>query len=349
MFPETFAEQWIDRLTKVGQTVLDPFSGRGTTACQAVLMERRAVACDVNDVAYCLTKAKVCAPSESIVFDRLRATKHKYRSTRWTNRAKECPEFFKHAFAESTLAQLLFLREALEWRTRRSDAMLAALVLGALHGDNTPRYLSNQMPRTISTKPRYSVNFWKKRGMAPPERDVFDVVEHYIAFRYESERPRGDALILHTDMRDLPRKVDPVKYPVRCVITSPPYFDVTNFEEDQWLRLWFLGGPPMPSAGRLSRDDRYSFEPKYWSFIADMWRSIAGFAQKNTDVIIRIGSSRIEPEHLSRLLHLSARVTNRKVRLVSKDVSELQRRQTDAFRPGTVGCRVEVDCHFNIA
>ena len=24
----------------------------------------------------------------------------------------------------------------------------------------------------------------------------------------------------------------------------PPYLDVTHFEEDQWLRLWFLGGPP---------------------------------------------------------------------------------------------------------
>jgi site-specific DNA-methyltransferase (adenine-specific) len=62
MFPEAFAEAWIERLTKRGDVVLDPFSGRGTTAFQSLLMNRRAVASDVNDVAFCLTKAKTCAP-----------------------------------------------------------------------------------------------------------------------------------------------------------------------------------------------------------------------------------------------------------------------------------------------
>src|SRR5258705_2335387 len=45
-----------------------------------------------------------------------------------------------------------------------------------------------------------------------------------------------------------------------CVITSPPYLDVTNFEEDQWLRLWFLGGPPYPTRHRLASDDRHMQE-----------------------------------------------------------------------------------------
>lgn len=37
MFPEAFAEQWIKKLTKPEETVLDPFSGRGTTALTALL------------------------------------------------------------------------------------------------------------------------------------------------------------------------------------------------------------------------------------------------------------------------------------------------------------------------
>ena len=40
MFPESFAERWIKRLTRPGETVLDPFSGRGTTALTALLNGR---------------------------------------------------------------------------------------------------------------------------------------------------------------------------------------------------------------------------------------------------------------------------------------------------------------------
>ena len=42
MFPESFAETWIDQLSKPGEIVLDPFSGRGTTAFQSMLMGRQA-------------------------------------------------------------------------------------------------------------------------------------------------------------------------------------------------------------------------------------------------------------------------------------------------------------------
>ena len=58
MFPERFAETWISRLTKPGDRVLDPFCGRGTTPFQSVLMGREAIACDINPVASCVSKAK---------------------------------------------------------------------------------------------------------------------------------------------------------------------------------------------------------------------------------------------------------------------------------------------------
>jgi hypothetical protein len=30
----------------------------------------------------------------------------------------------------------------------------------------------------------------------------------------------------------------------KLLLTSPPYFGITNYHYDQWLRLWLLGGPP---------------------------------------------------------------------------------------------------------
>ena len=48
MFPETFVATWVDRLTRKGDVVLDPFCGRGTAPFQSLLMDRGSVGCDIN-------------------------------------------------------------------------------------------------------------------------------------------------------------------------------------------------------------------------------------------------------------------------------------------------------------
>ncbi len=348
MFPESFAEHWIERLTKPDEVVLDPFSGRGTTAICALLMGRRAIACDVNDVAFCLTRAKTCAPSFSALKARLTRLAAGFDAAKWCAQARKSPEFFRYAFHNRTLAQLLYLRSTLGWKRSGSDGMIAALVLGSLHGemDKSSSYFSNQMPRTISTKPAHSVRFWQERGLEAPERDVFALLRSRAEYRYESDPPRGEAMVLHRDMRELPRITDDLPAPINCAIMSPPYLDVTNFEEDQWLRLWFSGGPSHPTRGRVSRDDRHETADSYWRFIADMWRSIGQVMGDRANVVIRLGSRLTPPEELQKLLVASSRFSGRKIRLVYQEVSALKNRQTDAFRPGSKGCAVEVDCHF---
>jgi hypothetical protein len=348
MFPETFAETWIAKLSRRGDYVFDPFSGRGTTAFQSLLMGRRSVACDVNDVAYCVTKAKVQAPTLQGVTRRLNVLEAGYDSRVWQAAAKKLPEFFAYAYSRRTLGQILYLRRELEWQANRTDCMIAALSLGALHGETqkSPSYLSNRMPRTISTKPAYSVRFWKERDLMPPLRDTFKLLRTQAQYRYESERPEGDSVVLHTDMRKLAWLKDELPGPIRLVVTSPPYFDVTNFEEDQWLRLWFLGGPPHPTRHRVSRDDRHEREGAYWTFIADMWRMLGAVMAKCAHVIIRLGGRGLTPEDMARKLEGTSTFAQRPVRLISQSVSTLKRRQTDSFRPGSTGCLVELDCHF---
>jgi|ERR1019366_2797040 hypothetical protein len=348
MFPESFAERWIKRLTRPGDTVLDPFSGRGTTALTALLNGRNAVACDVNDVAFCLTRAKTSAPTVRSLLRRIDQLESEFRFSARTQPASDHTDFFQSCFSARTLAQLSYLRASLQWRKRRTDTMVGALLLGILHGETSPssKYLSNQMPRTISTKPAYSLRFWRRHNLKPPDKDVFATLKDVALYRYESPRPVGSAHIIHGDMRKLPfdlslRKTRPV-----CAITSPPYLNVTNFEEDQWLRLWLLGGPPAPTRGRLSRDDRHLRPDAYWQFIADMWRSLGAVVAENGHVVVRIGSRSMETDAVKRALTASSRFSGRKISLVSSRVTEIKKRQTDAFRPGTLGCRIEVDCHF---
>jgi hypothetical protein len=351
MFPESFAEYWIKRLTKPSDTVLDPFSGRGTTALTALLCGRNAISSDVNGVAICLTRAKTSPPTFEWLKERLSRLRKEFDAAAWQEQARNSDEFFQHAYAPATLRQLLYLRETLNWKESRADNMLAALTLGSLHGEaSSSRYLSNQMPRTISTKPRYSVNFWKERKLVAPERNVFDVLDRMAAFRYESPLPEGESLVLHTDMRNLPRSIESTpERPIHCAITSPPYLNVTSFEEDQWLRLWFLGGLDYPKKSSVSRDDRHGTADNYWSFIGDMWRSLGAVMGDGAHIVIRIGSRKLSPDLLKRSLKGCSEFSGRKVKLVSSRVTEIKKRQTDAFRPGTKGCVVELDCHFRFA
>ena len=70
---------------------------------------------------------------------------------------------------------------------------------------------------------------------------------------------------------------------------------------------------------------------------------------EKSDVVIRVGARRISPSRLVSGLEGVARASGRRVKLVNHEVSSIVRRQTDAFRPGSTGCKVEVDCHFRMA
>jgi hypothetical protein len=54
---------FIDRLTRAGDTVYDPFMGRGTTLVEASLMGRRAYGCDVNPLSRVLCEPRLDPPT----------------------------------------------------------------------------------------------------------------------------------------------------------------------------------------------------------------------------------------------------------------------------------------------
>ena len=347
MFPESFVERWVSQLTKPGDTVLDPFCGRGTTPFQSILMDRRAIANDINPLAYCVSLAKTNAPSLSAVRARITRLTNSFDQQRWAEVAADLPEFFQHAYAPLALAQLCYLRDQLHWQRSSVDAMVAALTLGRLHGEmgRSPRYLSNQMPRTISTKPAYSVRWWQARGLRPPERDAFALLQSEASYRYVNGAPTGDATVLLGDMRGLPAVLKGHS-PVSLVVTSPPYLDVTSFEEDQWLRLWFLGGATEPRRGRISRDDRHEWRGSYWLMIADLWRALGPLVQAKGHVVVRIGGKGLTSKQLVDGLEGTSSLSRRKVQLKEYTVSAIKGRQTRTFAKTAAACADEVDCHF---
>ena len=194
-FPETFVEKQLASSCHRG-VVFDPFCGRGTTVFESLIRGRRGAGCDISPVAACIAGAKCDPPGLSDVLERLSALETRSHSFRSSANLGELAEFFSHCFAPATFNQVVFLKESLHWLNDRTDRFIAALSLGALHGEShrSPNYFSNRMPRTISTNPEYSVRWWRENDHPPPVRDVFSILRYMSRYRFETAPPslRGE-------------------------------------------------------------------------------------------------------------------------------------------------------------
>jgi hypothetical protein len=344
MFPEAFVRKHLV-WSRPGDVVFDPFSGRGTTVFESLLNNRIGFGCDLNSVAVCVSNAKADPPDYGELCGRLE-TLSQSKVKIDNSLAKD--EFFNACFHPETLQQLLLLRRTLNWRRNRSDRFIAALVLGSLHGEShrSERYFSNRMPRTISTKPTYSVGWWKKHKLHPPKRDVFKILKGMIDFRYASERPIARGLIKQVDARNAIIAFPKLEGCVSLVITSPPYLDTTNFEEDQWLRLWFLGGPTRPKS-RAHGDDRHGEEDRYWDFLTEAWAGMGPLLKRQAHVIVRIGGKRLSKDEIETGLTESLEEgLDKKLSLLGSKSSEITSGQARTFQPAAAMPSTEHDFHF---
>ena len=349
MFPESFVRKNVLAWSKRDDIILDPFSGRGTTVFESLLNGRRALGCDTNPVAFCLSRAKADPPSLREVTDRLIDLEEK--SARFSTRAAETKdEFFTLCFSEATLQQLLFLKRDLNWRKDRADCFIAALALGCLHGEShkTAACFSNRMPRTISTKPGYSVRWWREKGCIPPEREVFSILRMAAKYRYESPVPSLKGRVVEGDARRAGTMLRAYKERVKLIVTSPPYLDITDYHEDQWLRLWFLGGPSKPISGQ-GKDDRHRRVEVYWQFLSEAWKGVAPLLSDSAQVIVRIGGTRLAEDELSSGLLASLNSTGLKFKLAEGRQSDIKNGQRRIFGPVPTTARVEHDFRFRLA
>lgn len=353
MFPEDFVAKQVLAHTKRGEWVFDPFSGRGTTVFESLLNERPAAGTDINAVAACVAGAKANPPALHNVLTRLDALEEVAKARPVQAELVPTSEFFRWCFHVNTLAEVCFLRESLDWQRSKVDRFIAAVVLGCLHGEShkTPNCLSNRMPRTISTKPGYSVSWWSARGLVAPERKTFDVLRTMVRFRLQAKRPALAGEVKLRDARQSGRAFPSLREKVSLIVTSPPYLDTTDYNEDQWLRLWFLGGADKPHGG-VSRDDRHTRLENYWKFLRETWEGVQPLVRRGTHVVVRIGGTSVPKQDLSEglLLSLKLGLSSYRVKtLHAAATTEIRNRQTNVFRPGTSAKRFEHDFTFKIA
>jgi hypothetical protein len=204
------------------------------------------------------------------------------------------------------------------------------------------------MPRTISTKPAYSVRWWHKNACFPPKRDVFSILTAAADYRYQSPLPTVRGRVVEGDVRKASTMLRGYKEKVKLVITSPPYLDITDYHEDQWLRLWFLGGPMRPISGQ-GKDDRHRIVEGYWQFLSEAWLGIAPLLQDSAQVVVRIGGTRLSAVELQDGLLASLNSTYHRFKLREYKQSDIKNGQKRIFSARSSKVGIEHDFRFQIA
>ena len=248
--PPAMAHALVERFSRPGDVVLDPFCGRGTVPLQATLRRRVGVGVDLNPLAALLTGAVLDPPSHREAQDRLARLRIDWTidQDRWRDEALELQTASAVApslFHPETLAELLHLRRALDRRDPVDRFLLAALA-GILHGSR-PSHLTDAMPNAFSMAPRYTQGWLAEQASARPRRDVHALLAVRLRRLYRDGLPVARGIALQGDARGAAAPVAAALRAralpdrVRLVVTSPPYLRVVRYGLANWLRLWLLG------------------------------------------------------------------------------------------------------------
>lgn len=344
MFPLAFPRKILGAYARQGQRVLDPFCGRGTTNFAARLAGLDTVGVDSNPVAAAITSAKLATATPGAVVQAARRILDEGTRVKMPS-----GEFWSLAYRPEVLGSLCRLREALLTDcSSQARRVLRAIVLGALHGPRakgSATYFSNQCTRTFAPKPGYAARFWKSRKLVPPQVDVLEVIR-VRAERYLGEcLPAVDGIALLDDIRS-PGRLQAIsgERGFDWIITSPPYYGMRTYVQDQWLRYWFMGGPDHVEykvSGQLNHMSPETFAAQ----LKQVWGNAALVATKNARLVVRFGGIRDRKADPGELIRESFQQSAWRLQHVHEAGSAASgKRQADAFLKTKTKPMTEYDC-----
>lgn len=290
MFPVLFSDEVVRTYTRPGEVVLDPFAGRGTAVFSAATQDRRAIGIEINPVGYVYAKAKL-SPATRDEFE-LRLDELGEFAAQFKDEAQRLPHFFYRCFARRVLRFLVAARAELNWRRNKVDRTVMALLLVSLHG-KMGTALSNQMRQTKSMSPQYAVRWWDERELDPPDIDPVTFLKARLAWRYAKGTPdaSGGRMYLGNSIEKLRRlrqeAADDRIAKASLLFTSPPYYAVTNYHYDQWLRLWLLGGPPNALLNGNGRGGKFESRDGYRKLLERVFTQATQVLQENATIYVR--------------------------------------------------------------
>ncbi|HPU00816.1 MAG TPA: DNA methyltransferase [Bacillota bacterium] len=238
---------FITRLTVEGGVVYDPFMGRGTTVIEAALLNRLPLGCDINPLSRILTYPRLNLPEIAEVKERLERID--------LEAPRDVREDLLVFYHPETLRAIVNLREYLLKREEHGemdgvDAWIRMVATNRLTGHSSGFFSVYTMPpnQAVSIESQRKIN--ERRAQTPPPRDVKAIIMRKSRSLLRNVTKSEAALLRRLAARARLITSSAERTPgiedntVHLVVTSPPFLDVVNYRQDNWLRCWFNGIDP---------------------------------------------------------------------------------------------------------
>ncbi len=234
---------FIQSLSCPGDSVYDPFSGRGTTVIEAGICGRRIIANDINPLSTLLALPRFFPPTLEDVSERLAMI------PRDGERADIDLSMFYHPDTER---EIVALREYLHQRKAQGredapDRWIAMVATNRLTGHSNGFFSVYTLPPNQAVSPESQNRINRKRHQEPAYRDTHTLILRKTKSLLSSLTPLEKsnlseagktAQFLCRDARSTPGIPDAS---VQLTVTSPPFLDIVQYRSDNWLRCWFNG------------------------------------------------------------------------------------------------------------
>lgn len=238
-FKPQLPEFFIRRLTQPGEAVLDPFMGRGTTPVEASLLGRAAYGNDINPLSVLLTRPRLRVPAYAAVQKTL-------MSIDWTA-SVDVPEDLLVFYHPETLRRICVLRQFLMQQAPLDEPnpdpvidWIRMVAINRLTGHSSGFFSVYSLPpnQAVSVESQRKIN--EKRNQVPPPRDLISIIlkktRSLLRDRIEAITDRfGLSVGAAHDIRSIKDGA------ITLTVTSPPFLDVVQYADDNWLRCWFAG------------------------------------------------------------------------------------------------------------
>lgn len=235
---------FINRLTKEGDFIYDPFLGRGTTIIEAGLLNRKVIGNDINPLSIILSEPRFLIPDYNELKEYLQSIPV-YKNLR----AEIDLSMFYHKDTEGEIVSLknYLLEKSYSDSLNKLDKWIRMISTNRLTGHSKGFFSVYTMPPNQAVSSERQIRINKKYNQRPDYRNVKEIILSKTKSLIKDITPLEKirladvyktAVFLNSDARLT--KIIPDNF-VQLTVTSPPFLDVVQYAQDNWLRCWFNG------------------------------------------------------------------------------------------------------------
>lgn len=233
---------FIEKFSKEKDIIYDPFAGRGTTILEAALLKRQVIANDINPLSKIFIQPRLTPPTLEEIYFRLQEIDYSHKLK---------PDIDLSMFYHpKTLQEILNLRKYLFDRSQSNkidsiDSWIQMVATNRLTGHSVGFFSVYTLPPNQATSPARQMKINAQRNQKPTYKNTKELIlkksKQLLSRLTQTQRKElftiSKTFKMFTQDAANTKKIK--KESIQLTVTSPPFLDVVNYGNDNWLRCWF--------------------------------------------------------------------------------------------------------------